>query len=201
MKTALLIALTLLPASLNAALFNSQFEDPEIWPQTTKLIQPGENGIANWQVTDGSVTLWRIGPFAGQALELNGTERGAVQQAIAGLVPGELHQIELQFAPSSPDGFQGFAIYWNSNLMAIRATNPPEELELPPSALLSYVSFRVIPTGTDMLRFESINDGTEGFLIDNITLTYVPEPRTYATVFALALFSFAALRRVRTSKS
>lgn len=174
----------------------------EIWATTFYYSSPVVD--SDWIFSD-SVFLAREvvgGSLTGdQAIQLNEQPGHALAVRVPGVSPviGET-QYTLQFDHWG-DNFAGtYTFLVKADTTVIRTVTRP--FEIPGPGATESFSF-MAPTNSFVLSFvDATTSGISSAIIDNIVLTAIPEPETYAMVLAgLALLGFTARRRKQALRS
>jgi hypothetical protein len=129
-------------------------------------------------------------------LDLNGTVPGAIQRQVT-TVASLFYYLswQSQANPIVADGRQQYhaEVLWNGR--AVFGWSSAWQ----PSPPLERYGVYVTGTGNDTLAFRSLADGNGGYLLDDISLTQVPEP-TITTLIILGLASLIFLNNPRRSE-
>jgi hypothetical protein len=132
-----------------------------------------------WTVSDGSYSV-----------DLNGWTQGGIQQVFA-TTPGQNYQVTFDLSGNSHSGtdfltdvaINGASVGNFASTSATWATN----------------SFKFVASGaTTTLAFASTSAGDGGPAVDNVSVSAIPEPSTFAFVCGGAALAWVAFRRRRT---
>ncbi len=213
---ATLISGLCLPAVCRADLLaNGGFETPVLTPGTFVTINPGsEPADFDWEVSSGTVDIGSIplsqfieyGAFAGvQALDLNGTDRGALFQDFA-TTASQTYRLTFVFADNAFEGGTSTAEVIVSD---VASTTPLLTDDIShststngPPADADWDSFSQTFTATgslSRLSFTSTspsNSPSGGIVLDAVSVALVPEPGTLAAL-SIGIISLAC----RTKRS
>jgi choice-of-anchor C domain-containing protein len=159
----------------------------------------GNSGITGWTISGNSVDVvgalgWTASNGA-WSIDLSGVGAGTLSQSFDTVV-GTSYQVGFDLggnfygSPSVKTGIVSAA--GNSQTLSFDNTTSTVT-----NMGWAHQSFTFIATGISTeLSFASTTDGNAGIALDNITITPVPEPETYALMLAgLGLVGFAARRR------
>ena len=180
---------------------NGSFESPVVAsPFQVSPPQP----IANWTVTSGTVDLvdgyWQAHSGV-QSVDLSGNGPGTITQDIA-LDTGSLYVLTFWVSgnPDGPPELKTFDFSVSNTTPMTEAnvnflvTSPPQSrqnMSWEPRQWLF-----IAGAGTHTLTFQSTTPGPFGPALDDVSVTLVPEPETYAMLLAgMGLIGFIARRR------
>jgi len=128
-----------------------------------------------------------------QYAELNPNNPSALSQDITGLHVGQQYLLTFYYSARPGTG--------PNTAQAIFEGNAPINLAAGPVNQITWIQFSQLVTATDStstLTFRGLTPGgSEGNLIDNVSLVPVPEPVTAAVFGALALGAFGLRRRLK----
>lgn len=170
---------------------------------TFTTFSAGSTGLTGWTIGQDSVdlinTYWA--PASGNySLDLSGNYDGTISQSF-GTVVGQKYVVSFDMAANPDD-----------------STDPQKFMQVGLSQEPIYTfssvghnhssmgwatqTFSFVATATNStLHFASIQDSAGGIALDNISVTAVPEPETYAMLLAgLGLMGALARRRRQASK-
>jgi hypothetical protein len=195
-----LVILTLAALSLQAApILNWSFENPDISGDATfyRVIPAGDAGLLDWSVTGVSVDIVHNRAGAGwaqdgnQAVDLAGTPGpGGINQDIA-TVAGQTYQLVF-WASSNGGALANLDVNFGGSTLATGLATPPF------GTWTQYTYFVTATSAISNLEFATGLGGNAGPLLDNISLSEVPEPASLAGVLAgLAAIAAVRLRRRR----
>jgi hypothetical protein len=146
---------------------------------------PG-NQVPGWSSTSSSIplevgraTVYGVTGQAGlDVMELDSTRNVAATQVLA--TPGGLLDFSFLYAGRAGHlATSTFSVYWNNNLVANFAPN---------STVMTTYSGQLTSIGNNTLQFVGTGSSDSyGALIDNVSLTPVPEPSTYVAGVLLLL--------------
>ncbi len=182
----LLACLVAAPAHAAPILINGSFEDgpPPFTNQDIDIVA-GSTDVTGWLVTAGIDLLedpWDVADGL-RAIDLDGRSPGAIQQTFA-TDPGQWYQVSFAYS-GNPGG--GSAIKTSrvsvgdfSNVFAFDTTG--QSITNLTWIVASFAFLATDPSST--LAFASLSDtgSAYGMLIDNVSVTAVPEPDTLAFV-------------------
>jgi choice-of-anchor C domain-containing protein len=182
---------------------NGSFENPAISP-TPFLVSPGQTTIDNWSVTSGSVDLidgyWQAHSGA-QSIDLSGNEPGTLTQTIS-LDTGKLYLLTF-WVSGNPDGPPDLKTFDFSvtNTTPMTVANVNFTVVSPPQSRAN-MNWQerdwlfIANDGPHTLTFQSTTPGPYGPALDDVGVTLVPEPETYAMLLAgMGFIGFVARRR------
>lgn len=152
-------------------------------------------GFANWTVTSGSVDLIGTGfydfyPGNGNYVDLDGTTSGQNPA-------GQITTIQSFAAGSYTLTFDlGGSTRGDTNTVEVALGNYTHDITLPSSAPLALQTLTFTTTGGH-LSFTNLGlSDNFGLLLDNVTLSTVPEPATLG-IFGVGLFVMSLRRKAR----
>ena len=211
-KTALALALGIAAGSAAAStnlIVNGSFEDLSA--------NPGVQQLANntWQVFN-SIPGWTT--FSGAGIEVRRNVAGVaqdgvqfveldshgtnpnstMQQVLSSTVSGQRYTLSFWYSPrpntsTLPANTNNISVSWNGSalLPTLGGTNNTGTHHW------QQYSYTVVGTGADTLRFAAFGaQDTYGGSLDNVSVTAVPEPETFAMMLAgLGLMGAVARRR------
>lgn len=181
---------------------NGSFESPAVAPSPFEVSPP--QPIDGWIVTAGSVDLidgyWQAHSGV-QSIDLSGSEPGTLTQDVT-LQTGQLYLLTF-WVSGNPDGPPDLKTFDFSvtNTTPMTAANvnflvasPPqsrENMNWQPREWLFLAN-----DGPHTLVFQSTTPGPFGPALDDVGVTLVPEPETYAMLLAgMGFIGFIARRR------
>jgi hypothetical protein len=200
MKWLLIVMVLLLPAVAGASLVtNGDFESPRVSTNQGSWI--GETYVGGmtfegWLVGGHSIDLLRSMPAAGgsQLVNLNGHTSGSIEQVLT-LTPGDVYKLRfaLSWNPDGADAVESVQVDLGSFSRTLTYTPGP-------TFAWTWYDCLVRPeTANPLLRFSSLVPGFYGPLLDEVSLTPVPEPAVLpGGVLAAGL---AAARRPRPRRA
>jgi hypothetical protein len=203
----LLILLCVAASAEAQVLVNPAFDEPHL-DAGYLTVPAGSSAIGGWEVTSGDVDVLAAGFYAGQssqALDLNGTQAGAVRAAVS-LSPGTRYEVTFHYRLNpSAERAQTLLASWDGAPYVLVNAEPENDPNR--AATLQAASFVIQTDGTDSLSFQSLNDGVAGVLLEFATvsqaafdaplsqpLTPVPEPGGTVFASAILLAGYAAYR-------
>lgn len=208
MSLATVLAALSTPTAFAAAFQNGSFESFD--PDAADVLCPagidfcgqynaGNSGISGWTVGGHSVDVvgvlgWTASDGA-WSIDLSGVGAGTLSQSFD-TVAGTRYQVAFDLggnfygAPSIKTGVVS-AAGSSQSLSFDNAASTPTNMGW------AHQSFIFVATGTStVLSFASATNGNAGLALDNVSVTPVPEPETWALMLAgLGLVGFAARRR------
>jgi choice-of-anchor C domain-containing protein len=157
--------------------------------------------FGSWLVDSGNVdvTSTRWLPNSGnQSLDLDGAIPGAVSQTIPTL-PGQKYQLSLYLAGNTEGGsnIKTMEILWNASAVATLTFNTTSRSDTNMGWSQQTLD-NLVATGTSTtVEFESLDASDSGYgpVLDDVSVTAVPEPLAPMTL--LFVVAFASLRRRR----
>jgi hypothetical protein len=178
--TVLSAVIYLSSTSAQNLLKNGDFENPIIPSSARWATYKAGERLSDWLVNQGDVDLisqtYTALALTSQALDLNGSVPGAIQQEIA-TEPGKEYELSWRFKLNhliAADARYRVQVIWNGDTIAdlIRPFTK--------SSTFERVFVHVRGSGHDNLSFRSLTGDTGGFLLDDITLVKItiPDPVT-----------------------
>lgn len=157
------------------------------------------SSLSNWTVSNGSIDVIGTGyfdfyPGNGNYLDLDGSTRNAGRITTVtsfALNPGVTYLLSFDLGGSKRG---------DSNSVNVALGNFSETFTLASSAGWQNVtrSISVLGDMSSRLSFDHAGGDNMGLILDNVSVTAVPEPETYALMLAgLGLMGFMVRRRVR----
>lgn len=155
--------------------------------------------LTNWTVSNGSIDVIGTGyfnfyPEKGNFLDLDGSTRNAgkiTTHTAFSLNPGITYLLSFDLGSSK---------YGDTNSVNVSLGNFSEIFTLAPNAGWQQFtrSFTVLSGMSSNLSFDHAGGDNMGLMLDNVSVTAVPEAETYALMLAgLGLIGFSVRRRVR----
>lgn len=206
---ALLAAAAIVPGAAQAAtLVNGSFEASTLDRASLDLgfvnVAAGNNSIVGWDVTSGSVDY--IGSyFAAQdgqrSVDLAGATLGTLSQTITDTVAGQTYLVSF-WVSKNPDGGDStrtgtFAAGGKDFAFSYDRPNDRANMNW------QQVSYAFTATGTNTLIAFSADASAGccwGPVIDNVSITAVPEPTSWAMMIGGFVLAGAAVRRRNVSR-
>lgn len=195
----ILLAVLLLAASTVSAasiVVNGSFENPSIAgdAQFYRVVNAGANAIPGWDVTGTSVDIVHTkggsawAQSGSQSLDLAGTPGpGGIAQQVT-TVAGQSYR--LTFWGSSNGGVM------NTLDVSFGGAAVAQDLSTPGLGTWQQYSYVVTAqSNTSTLAFSTSQGGNNGPLLDNVSLTAVPEPATFGLAGAALILAALKLRR------
>jgi len=168
------------------------------WDYFYNLINP----LQGWTSTDNSIplevglgTVYGVTGYDGNnVMELDSTVNVAVDQNL--VTAGGTYQLSFLYALRSgvTPASGMMAVYWDGNLVVNLS---------PTTTAMTLYTTSVTATGSDLLQFDGtgISD-SYGAILDNVSLTAVPEPTTMlAGALLLVPFGASTLRILRRNRA
>lgn len=160
--------------------------------------------FAKWDVTAGSVdVIGDGGPYAflpvgnGNYVDLNGSTGSPGQLTTRQIFAAGTYTVEFDLA-GSRGGAGNVDPASHTTQIAFSIGGTTQSLTLSPTAPLTHYSFTFTTTGAGRLSFTDLIGGNPnvGNLLDNVSVTAVPEPSTWAMMILGFLgVGFVAYRR------
>lgn len=155
--------------------------------------------LSNWTVSNGSIDVIGTGyfdfyPGNGNYLDLDGSSRNAGKITTLtsfALNPGFTYLLSFDLGGSKRG---------DSNSVNVALGNFSETFTLASSAGWQNITRSITVQGdmSSRLSFDHAGGDNMGLILDNVSVTAVPEPETYALMLAgLGLVGFVARRRMR----
>ena len=163
----------------------------------------GNNPLQGWTSTVDSIplevglgTVYGVTGYDGNnVMELDSTVNVAVDQNL--MIAGGTYQLSFLYALRSgvAPASGTMAVYWDGNLVVNLS---------PTSSAMTLYTASVTATGSDLLQFDGTgNSDSYGAILDNVSLTAVPEPTTMIAgallLLPLGVSTVRILRKHRAS--
>lgn len=217
---AMALAMCLASGAANAAIItNGSFESGPSVPASPGFVTvPGgslpDSAITGWTVTGGTVDYingyWTGANSTAASVDLSGNGLGALSQMVS-LIEGQAYELSFYLA-ANPDS----SVYPRQVAVSMANLTGPSESNYF-SSIFSYdpagipggnnrpglawikqtQSFVASQTGDALLSFTALNDGAFGPALDEVSIAAVPEPGTWALLFAGFVVVGSVLRRRR----
>jgi choice-of-anchor C domain-containing protein len=207
LSTAFVAALTLAGGAQAATIVNGSFEGSTLDRANYALpyieVGVGSNTIVGWDVTSGSVDY--IGSYwaaqdGQRSVDLSGSSLGTLSQTINDTIAGKTYSVSF-WVSKNPDGGQpertGTFVAGGQNFQF--SYGLPNDRSNMNWQLVSYV-FTAAGTNTEISFSADASGGCcFGPAIDNVSITAVPEPATWAMMIGGFGLIGATARRRRTA--
>lgn len=189
------------PASAQVVVGSWGFETP-ILPPLTVLTYPAGSSLDGWNVQKGSISIYNLPGFAIEGKQSAVFQKwGSVfsrQITLQPTEPGWWYELEAKvsrFGTTEPV-WAFLAVVYDGNMSKFLGIQIWGGIEVVPSAGTIKLPFTLNVTDTVTVSLIPL---TDLLAIDELKLTYVPEPHTYALAVGLGLIAYAGYRRVRKS--
>ena len=159
----------------------------------------GNSGITGWTIGGSSVDVVGVVGWTASngawSIDLSGVDAGSLSQNFD-TVAGTSYQVTFDLGGNFLGG-SGIKTGSVSAAGSSQSLSFDNATSTATNMGWTHQSFTFVATGTStVLSFASTTGGDAGIALDNITITPVPEPETYALMLAgLGLVGFAARRR------
>ena len=191
------VALAALASNAHAELVtNGSFESYVLGPVSGfQTINAGSNALTGWTIGATSVDIvnGNYGAVSGNSIDMLGTPGPGFLSQFLDTVIGQMYV--LKFDMSSNRGGDNDAAGKALTVSALGNTASQTFSALAPGVSQQSYSF-VANSASTLLSFSSGPSGYSGSVLDNVSVTAVPEPETYALMLAgLGLMGAIARRR------
>jgi choice-of-anchor C domain-containing protein len=185
-------------ASATNLITNGSFEAQTVSNGTFDTFTKAGQGLTGWNVDRRSVdlvadTYWQAS-HGQNSLDLNGLGKGAISQKFNTVV-GQVYELSFDLAGNMGDGtfLKGLTVNLGSHgLYSFDSTGKSYSN----MGWKTFTARFAAVSSQTTLSFASQTSGTGGPVLDNISVSAVPEPETYALLLAgLGLVGAAARRR------
>lgn len=199
-------AIALVPASANAAEFiNGSFEGGTLTNPSFATVAGGNStSINGWVVTGNSVDY--IGSYwAAQdglrSIDLNGNGLGGIQQTFDTVV-GQLYNISFWLAGNTDGNPTTKSVQVGAGLASSIFMFDTTGFSAPNNMGWKNYNFQFAATGTSTtLSFASLDPGSFGASLDNVSVSAVPEPATWAMMLlGIGGVGFSLRRRAKVER-
>lgn len=200
MKQLLPLFLLLVPLEAGAQVLNGGFESPAIPENSFLRVSPGEGDLLDWSLSGGDVMVMDFPASSAdgsQFLHLLGEQVARIEQEVQ-TEAGLEYWLEFEYSEATfLAPFVGMNVFWNGEPAGSYYAEPagPEEV------FWKYAMLQVTGSGSDLLAFESLASGSEGYYLDNVSVTPVPEAEEFGLVAALGLVGVAGWRMRKGSNA
>ena len=200
------VALVALAPLANASAFtNGSFESSSFRGGFTTL-GTGSSGLTGWTIDDGSVdlinTYWQAAA-GNYSLDLSGSGPAKISQTFD-TVSGQSYVVSFSLA-GNPDDSDKIKILTAGIVSPVASTTYNFNAAGKSATNMGWASqsFSFVASGTSStLFFSSGNNSAWGPALDNVTVTAVPEPETFAMLLAgLGLIGFVKRRKSEKSSA
>lgn len=201
---AAIAAVALVPASANAAsIINGSFENGTLTnPSFTTVPGANSTSINGWVVTGNSVDY--IGSYwaaqdGTRSIDLNGNALGGIQQTFDTVV-GQLYNISFWLAGNTDGLPVNKSVRVSAGAASSIFTFDTTGFSAPSNMGWKKYNFQFAATATSTtLSFASLDPGAFGASLDNVSVSAVPEPATWAMMLlGIGLIGGAMRRRTTT---
>ena len=149
-------------------------------------------GLTGWTISSGNVDIvdnrnlsqsfsWASNSGS-QSLDLNGIKPGTISQTFS-TGSGKLYELSFYYADNAYDALT-FVSKANVKLTggSLNTSTQITHSGSKPSAMnwLHFVSTFVAQSSSTTLTFQGVNSGSGGIALDDVSVTFVPEPSTFA---------------------
>lgn len=197
-------AFALVPSTANAAAFiNGSFEAGSLPNPTFTTVAGGSTAINGWVVTGDSVDY--IGSYwaaqqGSRSIDLNGNGLGGIQQTFDTVV-GQLYNISFWLAGNTDGSPVTKSVRVTAGGESSIFTFDTTGLSLPSNMGWKKYNFQFEASSTStLLSFESLDATAYGASLDNVSVSAVPEPATWAMMLLGIGFIGGAIRRRNTGR-
>jgi choice-of-anchor C domain-containing protein len=195
------VALSVTNANATNLVVNGSFEDNTI--VNVGSFDNLSSGLIGWSIGAGNVDLVSNNYWAAyqgdNSLDLNGTKKAEIEQTLVTTV-GQLYQLSFWLAgnPQGGSTVKNLSVNVGANGLYNFDTSGKSTTNMGWS---NYITSFYAVGNTTTLSFASNTRGAYGPVLDDISVTAVPEPETYALLLGgLALVGFSARKQSKKSK-
>ena len=189
------------PFTMAASFTNGGFES-STFSGSFATYWAGSLDLTGWTIEEGSVDLinnyWQ--PSSGDySLDLSGNGDGVISQAFDTVV-GTTYTVSFDMAGNPDDSDKVKTVQVGLSQQPLYTFNTTGRTRTDMGWVTQSFTFTAVATSST-LHFASVQDSAYGVALDNISVTAVPEPETYAMRLAgLGLIGTLARRRKSSSK-
>ncbi|WP_293701145.1 MULTISPECIES: choice-of-anchor C family PEP-CTERM protein [unclassified Sphingopyxis] len=200
-------AVALVPASASAAtLVNGSFENGTLTNPSFATVAGGNStSINGWVVTGNSVDY--IGSYwsaqqGSRSIDLNGNGQGGIQQTFDTVV-GQLYNISFWLAGNTDGNPTTKSVRVGAGNVSSVFTFDTTGFSAPNNMGWKNYNFQFTagPGTSTTLSFASLDTGSFGASLDNVSVSAVPEPATWAMMMLGIGLIGGAMRRRTTAQS
>jgi hypothetical protein len=166
------------PVSVSGNLIkNGSFEEPKVTPPFAQQ----NLSFTSWNLSAGNVDIvenshWQAGQGV-QSLDLNGIDAGSLSQTVITSIPTKLYALRFRLSfclAANPGGSEPakLELIWNNTSMGI-FTFDAQSQSAADMGWVNYTGVQTLPAGrrsVNTLVFRSLNTGSAGPVIDNVSL-------------------------------
>lgn len=190
------------PIAMAAPLITNGGFESSSFNGTFTTFSAGSSALTGWTIDAGSVdlinTYWA--PASGNySLDLSGNNDGVISQSFATVV-GQTYTVSFDMAGNPDDGDKIKTVQVGLSQQPLYTFDTTGQTRSNMGWINQSFTFTAVATSST-LHFASVQDSAYGVALDNISVTAVPEPETYAMLLAgLGLLGTFARRRSTSSK-
>lgn len=197
------VALAPLASAAPNLIVNGSFEANSInFTGGFSTLAAGSNALTGWDITAGSVdlinTYWN--PSQGHySLDLSGETDGTISQSFATVV-GQTYKVSFDMAGNPDDGDKVKYLQVGLSNLPIYEFDTTGRSHTNMGWTTKSFVFQAV-TGQSTLHFTGLQESAYGVALDNISVSAVPEPESFAMLLAGLGLIGASVRRKRNAAS
>ncbi len=198
------IALSVGTAAGAVAFINGSFEDGAYTGAQFDTLAAGDTALTGWTILPDGIdwigSLWQASD-GNRSLDLSAANSGGIMQTLTGFTAGKQYRITFDLS-GNPDGgnsLKGLMVSATGGGVANYFYDTAAEGNMP--ADMRYKTFTYVFTASGPIQdvqFRSLENNPYGTVLDNVSISLVPEPATWGLMVAgFGLVGLAARRRSR----
>jgi choice-of-anchor C domain-containing protein len=164
---------------------------------SVSTLSAGSNALTGWTINSGTVDLVNTYWAASQgqySLDLSGEQDGTISQSFATVV-GQTYQVSFDMAGNPTDGDKVKYLQVGLSNLPLYEFDTTGKTHSNMGWTTKTFVFQAVSTSSTLF-FAGLQDSPYGVALDNVSVSAVPEPETYALLLAgMGLVGAAARRK------